>query len=389
MQPDLHGLHSKGAYRSLMVGSRRRVIQPTKGEDVKGSAPLSYSIDEEGEGGDLYCYSNYDFAKVRRELDIISPDIDTTLPSSSKYNAPPGYAARDESRSMRGAAQPPGLRFPTGGIVGNHLVLCGLYLASSSSAYSVWAMDLTTRAWRHLDPASLGSGSWNRAVLWPEAAKLLVFGNTQSNIADDYSKRAVNLDNMTIISLEAYGIYPPPRLEIPAKVQEMGLSMLDEKLASDFDVVCEDGRKIKCSRRLLSERWPWFAEQERRLIQCGDEAQQDAPALDINDTLLGGFGKARLSATSLVIKEAFPICVALVQYFYTLSLSTPLQNRAPVITELLFLAKQYHIDRLAKLAVHALHERLDPANASHMYEIATLAGEQNLQVRCLVLAHVS
>lgn len=97
MQPEMHGLHSKGAYRSLMVGSRRRVIQPSKGEDVKGSAPLSYTIDEEGGGGDLFCYSNYDFAKVRRELDVISPDIDTTLPATSKYNAPQGYTARDES----------------------------------------------------------------------------------------------------------------------------------------------------------------------------------------------------------------------------------------------------------------------------------------------------
>ena len=51
MQPELRGMHSKGAYRSLLTGGKRRVIQPLKGEDVKGSAPLSYSIEEEGEGG--------------------------------------------------------------------------------------------------------------------------------------------------------------------------------------------------------------------------------------------------------------------------------------------------------------------------------------------------
>ena len=326
---------------------------------------------------------------MRRELDIISPDDPDDEPGTNKYTPPPSYTARDESRSMRGTSQPPGLRFPTGGIIGNHLILCGLYLASSSSSYSIWAMDLTLRTWRHIEPAALAHGSWNRAVLWADASKLLVFGNTQYNIAEDYSKRSVNLDNVAVISLEAYGIYTPPPLEISAKVQEIGLTMLDEKLASDFEVVCEDGRKVKCSRRLLAERWPWFAEQERRLNQAGEETKEDAPALDITDTLLGGFGKAILSPTHLTIKDAFPVCVALVQYFYTLNLSTPLQNRAPVVTELLFLAKQYRIERLAKLAVHALHERLDMANASHMYEIATLAGEQDLQVRCLLLAHVS
>lgn len=51
MQPELRGMHSKGAYRSLMTGGKRRVIQPIKGEDVKGSAPFSYSMEEEGEGG--------------------------------------------------------------------------------------------------------------------------------------------------------------------------------------------------------------------------------------------------------------------------------------------------------------------------------------------------
>lgn len=44
-------MHSKGAYRSLLTGGKRRVIQPPKGEDMKASAPLSYSIEEEGEGG--------------------------------------------------------------------------------------------------------------------------------------------------------------------------------------------------------------------------------------------------------------------------------------------------------------------------------------------------
>jgi hypothetical protein len=115
---------------------------------------------------------------------------------------------------------------------------------------------------------------------------------------------------------------------------------------------------------------------------------QDVP-VDINDTLLGAFNPARLNATNLDLPEPFPVCVAFVQYFYTLSLSTQLQNRAPILSALLFLAKQYKIVRLAELVVHALHERLDGSNAVGVYEIATLSGQQNLQVRALNMIHVS
>ncbi|KAK4683499.1 hypothetical protein P7C73_g6754, partial [Tremellales sp. Uapishka_1] len=388
-QPELQGLHSKGAYRSVATSSKQRVIVPNKSSEMRtpASASQSYSIDEEGEGGDIWTYSNYDFSKVRRELELISP-YDTASPSTSaNHIAPSSFAIRDYGDRMKGTSQPPGLRFPTGGIVGNYFILCGLYLASSSAAFSVWALNLTTMSWKHIEPQVLGSGSWNRAVLWPEQAKLIVFGHQEYDLAADYGRRAVNLDHVAVISLETYGIYRPPRLEVPIKVQEVGLSVLDEKLASDFEVICDDGRRIKCSKTLLSQRWPWFAKEERELAQRTNQVLQESPALDINDSLLGSFTPARLASTNLTIPEPFPVCVALVQYFYTLSLSTPLQNRAPVLSALLFLAKQYKIERLSKLVVHALHERLDPNIALGVYEIATLAGEQNLQVRALNMAH--
>ncbi|KAK6906786.1 hypothetical protein I203_100773 [Kwoniella mangroviensis CBS 8507] len=387
-QPESSGLHSKGAYRSVATSLKKRVVQPQPTSELKSSSH-SYSIDEEGEGGDVWCYSNYDFAKVRRELDVLSPDDFSPPVPSNKQIPPPSFSLRDDSDAMRGQHQPPGLRFPTGGIVGNHFILCGLYLASSSAAFSIWALNLDNMVWRHLEPNVLATGSWNRAVIWPEMAKILVFGNSELDLAADYSRRAVNLDHMAVISLEAFGIYQPPSLEIPAKVQEAGLTMLDEKLASDFEVICDDGRRIKCSRQILSERWPWFAEQERALADKAAGVIAAAPAVDINDTLLGSFTPARLAPTNLTVPEPFPVCVALVQYFYTLTLSTALQNRAPVLSALLFLAKQYDIDRLNRLVVHALHERLEPSIAVGIYEIATLAGEQCLQVRALNMIHMA
>ncbi|WRT70549.1 uncharacterized protein IL334_007547 [Kwoniella shivajii] len=390
IQPELGGLHSKGAYRSVATSSKRRVVVPHVGGDMKATSSHSYSIDEEGEGGDVWCYSNYDFAKVRRELDVLSPNSSVSPISSSKHVSPPSFYLRDDSDSMRGQHQPPGLRFPTGGIVGNHFILCGLYLASSSAAFSIWALNLENMVWRHLEPNVLSSGSWNRAVVWPEMAKIVVFGSTELDLASDYSRRAVNLDNMAVICLEAFGIYQPPKLEVPARVQQAGLTMLEEKLASDFEVICDDGRRVKCSRQILSERWPWFAEQESALShKTAGVLSAAAAAVDINDTLLGSFTPARLAPTNLTLPEPFPVCVALVQYFYTLSLSTALQNKAPVISALLFLAKQYNIDRLNKLVVHALHERLEPNVAVGIYEIATLAGEQCLQVRALNMIHMA
>ncbi|TYJ51585.1 hypothetical protein B9479_007834 [Cryptococcus floricola] len=389
-QPQAGGMFSKGAYRSVAASSSKRVIMPAP-ESKPGSQ--SYSVDEEGEGGDVWCYSNYDFAKVRRELDIISPS--SSSQPTAKHNPPPNHAILDRSALMRGSSQPPGLRFPTGGIVGNHFILCGLYLASVSGKFSIWALNMETMAWRHIEPAALAGGSWNRAVVWAERGKVLVFGNAQLDLAHDYSRRAVNLDHMAVISLEAFGIYQPPSLVVPPKVQQTGLSMMDEKLASDFEVICDDGRRVKCARKVLSERWPWFNEQEKTLGRETQNVITEAPAVDINDTLLGSFTPARLSPSTLTLSEPFPVCVALVQYFYTLSLSTPLQNRAPILSALLFMGKQYGLERLVRLVVHALHERLEGGGgggggggtAVGIYEIATLAGERDLQVRALNIVH--
>lgn len=388
-QPESHGMHSKGAYRSVAVSSTLRVIVPVpEAQLMTGSPALPYTVEEDGGGGDIWCYSNYDFAKVRRELEVISPLDGEEAPDieSDKFEAPPDFTIHDMSIKMTGSSQPPGLRFPAGGIVGHHFILCGLYLASTSAAFSIWTLDLHTLQWKHLEPPVLSSGSWNRAVICPETAKLIVFGNANHDLAADYGKRAVNFDQYAVIELEAYGIYQPPKRVLSDQTQGIGLNMLDEKLVSDFELIAEDGRKVRCSRKVLAERWPWFAEQQNAIMTKAAEAVQDT-ALDINEALLGSLSPARVTPTSLHLPEPLPVCVALIQYFYTLSLSTPLQTRSPVLTALLFLSKQYKIERLNKLVTHALHMRLRPSSSVGVYEVATLAGEYNLQARALQMIH--
>lgn len=47
-QPEAHGFHSKGAYRSVATSSKQRVISPHRETSQQS---LSYAVDEEGEGG--------------------------------------------------------------------------------------------------------------------------------------------------------------------------------------------------------------------------------------------------------------------------------------------------------------------------------------------------
>jgi hypothetical protein len=392
-QPESHGLHSKGAYRSATASSPYRVIVPPADSHTitGGEQTLPYTVDEPGSGGDVWCYSNYDFAKVRRELEVLAPlddgDENIQPPRSDKYASPPGFRMKDLSNKVSGSSQPPGLRFPRGGIIGNHFVLCGLYLASTSAAFSIWTLDLTKQTWKHIEPPVLASGSWNIVALDRANARLFIFGNSQSDLAADYGKRAVSLAHVAVIELEAFGIYEPPRLILSDKMQEMGLSMLNDNLICDFEIVCEDGRRIKCSRKVLTERWSWFAEQQATLIDKSSNVVREIPSMDINDALLGSVSPVRFTPNRLHLPEPLAVCVALIQYFYTLNLTTSIQTRAPVLCSLLFLAKQYKIERLNQLVLHALHSRLEPGNAVQIYEVAALAGEQNLSARALAMVN--
>lgn len=90
---------------------------------------------------------------------------------------------------MAGAQLPPGLRFPTGTIVGRHLLIFGTYLSHTVNNFSIWALDLGKAAgagiadmlksgeqlnWSRVDPGSvLSRGSWNRALGWKNSVVVL------------------------------------------------------------------------------------------------------------------------------------------------------------------------------------------------------------------------
>lgn len=323
------------------------------------------------------------------------------------------FTISDRSSKMTGSSLPPGLRFPTGAVLGNYLILTGTYLAHTFQNYAVWALDLTTHVWHRIEPgAPLLSGSWFRSVLWADDHKLLVFGDRHGQLVEDYSRRLLCWDYVATIDLEAFGIYQPPRLVLDPPLQEMGLAALEEGALADFEIICEDGRKVKCSRRLLEDRWPWFKEQ-RKLYNAQAEnalttlpASTSAPSLplvtqpssndpfaDLATPLPGGGADGasepeprpdpRLTPRSFYLSEPYPITLAFVQYFYTQALVTPLQHAPAVLSQLLVLSSVYGLAHLQRLAVHAMHRALSKSTSVGVYEVSTLCACRSLQIRAL------
>ncbi|TFK52488.1 regulatory protein ral2 [Heliocybe sulcata] len=395
-----------GTYRSVAVSSNYRVRFPQ--EELRGksssAAPgsrfqyekmpptpdkftpseslhhLPYSaVPTEEYPSDVYLYSNYNFTDVKRELEVFSPQ------SGQDFNI------TDRSNAMQGSSFPPGLRFPTGAILGTHLIIAGTYLAHTYQSFSVWALDLQTMVWSRIDPGSaLATGSWFRGCLWPEASKFLIFGNRYGNLVEDYNRRLLSWDHVACIDLEAFGIYQPPRLIIDVQQQELGLAALEEGVLADFEIICDDGRRIECSRKLLEERWPWLKDQRRKFVAGAQRALDTLPqnsqhvALpDISGSsdAEGSKSDPRLTPRTFNLSEPYPIALAFVQYFYALALITPLQHAPAVLSQLLVLASTYKLYHLEDLVKHAMHGALSNSTSVGVYEVATLCSCRSLQIR--------
>ncbi|EGN98354.1 hypothetical protein SERLA73DRAFT_56632 [Serpula lacrymans var. lacrymans S7.3] len=330
---------------------------------------------------DIYLYSNYNFTDVKRELEVFSPLPDTD------------FTIIERSTAMSGTSFPPGLRFPSGAILGTHFIIAGTYIAHSYQSYSIWALDLQTMIWSRIDPGSaVATGSWFRACLWAEANKFLIFGNRNGNLVEDYNRRLLSWDHVAVIDLEAFGIYQPPQLQLDIPMQEFGLSALEEGVLTDFEIVCDDGRKVKCSRKTLEERWPWFKDQRLKFLERAQQAIEIMPSssMDVGLPELPGSVEPadsrpdpRLTPRSFNLSEPYPITLALLQYFYSMALITPLQHAPAVLSQLLVLSSTYRITHLESLVKHAMHRALSNSTSVGVYEVATLCSCRSLQIRAL------
>lgn len=176
---------------------------------------------------------------------------------------------------------------------------------------------------------------------------------------------------------QAFGIYHPPLRLLPTIQQELGLAMLSNRALCDFDLVCADGVRLPCSRTLLEQRWPWFA---AALLDFRARARATPTFEQASDV--------RLTPRELLLPEHSDVALSALQYFYSLSLSTPLQHQLGNLVGLLVFSKTYDIPNLRALAVHALHCQLATSTGSgtmtaQVYEAATLSGALALQIRSL------
>ena len=246
--------------------------------------------------------------------------------------------------------------------------------------------------WSRIDPGkAVESGSWFRGCLYAAANKFLVFGNRHGNLVDDYNRRLLSWDHVAIVDLEAFGIYQPPPLKLDLQMQELGLAALEERILTDFEIVCEDGQRIPCSRRLLEERWDWFMEERKSFLEKANQATESLPTSPMHTPLPelpeGSTTQRldpRLTPRALYLSEPYPIALAFLQYVYSLALVTTLQHTSGVLGQLLILATNYRIPHLESLVKHAMHQALTNQNSVGVYEVTTLCSCRSLQIRSVL-----
>ncbi|KAI7883084.1 galactose oxidase, partial [Lichtheimia hyalospora FSU 10163] len=338
-----------GAYRSIAItgppGTRLPAI--LKENMAKSSEDPSDSTTAENEMNDpIYLYTNYNFADVKRELQLILSPGEASS------------AVEDCSNYMTGSAMPPGLRFPTGHTLGHHLVLAGTYLSPQTQSFSIWALDLGTLTWSRIETGSVfNTGSWNRGVLHAPSNRFVVFGHRGRNLLEDYNHRQVNFEHVAMVDMEAFGVYQLPQPTCSSLAQEMGLSLLNEPALCDFKIITNENNSIPVNSAVLANRWPYFA----RLMQ-------DNPSLKTH---------------AMLFPYPYHVVIALLQYLYTDNLLTAQQYQPHILSQLLLLADMYDLMRLRQLATHALHQMLNMSTAPLIFETAALSHQTSLQVRAL------
>ncbi|KAI1315255.1 hypothetical protein EDD11_001087 [Mortierella claussenii] len=311
----------------------------------------------------IYLYSNFNFTDVKRELQVLNP---------------PQFQIQDHSHSMSGNLLPPGLRFPTGAIAGQHLLLSGTYLTNTQQSFSIWSLNLSSLVWTRIDTGSVfSSGSWNRGLLLETSNAYLVFGNRDRNLADDYQNRQTNFEHVSIVDLEAFGIYQYPPTTMTQTAQELGLGLLNDPAMADFEILTIDGQRIPVNSSILSARWPYFGALLREQEELDAAGSVSGGAQD-TECDPGMFSKKTLS-----LPEPYTVVLAFLQYLYTDHLVTAQQHHSQVLSQLLLLADMYGLDRLRDLATHALHQMLNMSTAAMVYETAALSQQTGLQIRSL------
>lgn len=341
----------------------------------------------------LFLYSNFNFTDVERQLYRIEP------PGAE------GIRMHDETGSIVTDVLPPGLRFPSGTVVGDHLVISGTYLTNASQVFAIWALDLVTRRWRRIELSeSVRAGSWNRALYCPELERYVVLGHRDRSLVEDYNHRRVNYDHVTIVDLEVHGVFEPVGPSMSPLARELGIMTMADTAFCDMELVTRDRTSVPISSRVLTAKWPGSVEflrsgpnvqgrQSPSAVQhsqssAGGNQQQQQQQQHPSDSLLPAEQRRR----SLYLPSSHAAVQALAFFLYTDGLPrAPASGTASsLMGEILLLLDSLDpgrtdgpFRRLRRLCRERLHAELTPESAPSIYELGTLTGQTGLQVRAL------
>lgn len=406
---------SCGAYRSVVIPlttmSAAQVGDPAAaGQDRP--MPDGEAI---GSGSPMLMYTNYNFLDVKLELQIRNTDGSLS------------------DKAMQGSVSPPGLRFPSGGILNNHFVVSGTFLTSSKQEFALWALDLKNLTWSKIDTANsvFSQGSWNRGVLWPRRNAFVCLGHRKRNLVEDYNNRRLNFTNLCLVQLETFGLYDNPRKLFPtsdyASVSShvahnlvgadraaggrwlgstaVGLGKQSQAMRelSDMDFVAVDGTRLAVNSRMVALRWgPYFAILMHEAIAGNDDAAtlrgggsafgdmsrnssvtitpsvntaySIATTVTANNSSDDKAAAASNRPRALYLPHTAPTLKTLIYYLYTSSLppiASPMTT-PQILCSLLQLARPYKVDGLLEAVIERLHESLDGRNAAAIFNAAAM-----------------
>lgn len=295
-------MHKCGAYRSVAATVPDMDVSSIgAGDSVAGGAQDGVEVEDENNdqenhlsGAPAVFYNNYNF---------LSPNVEV------KIRHPDGSILEID---QRGQFSPPGLRFPTAGVIDHHLIVSGTFLRSSTEEYMLWALNLRTLLWHRIEIAGniFSTGSWNRGVPWCKRNAYLVLGDRSRPFKQDYEKRRINFKNFALIELEAFGLYDNPCVRYASRDTSLTPSVEDDVSEdtvggtalglmeiSDMEILAIDGEKIPVNSRLISRRWgPYF--QHLMSEDLGSKVRKDSIGSDtasLQPSMRSGSSRNRMS----------------------------------------------------------------------------------------------
>ncbi|KAK7204421.1 hypothetical protein BZA70DRAFT_280717, partial [Myxozyma melibiosi] len=370
--------------RSLPSGDRYSV-----GFGVYRSTLIASCVGDSSAAGkarpNLVLFSNYNTESSSMSLDVISP------PAVSFSHVPV---------SLADTAAPPFLRFPTGGVLGDYIIMGGVYLSTAAQNYAVHAYNTRTKRWtqvQYQQHVRSARSSWNTSFFSEAQSKYVLLGADESAtmMLDDYHERIINFSHMLEIDLASFGIFAGRQsaaMSFSKAGQALGQVALKDGGFADMEIVCfapeADGRtpfsdekgvmpstrRISVNSRILRERWGSYYS----VLETAGEVDDSSVVESMPGTRRGTTTTVESFVSTVLEKrmyapfeeterrvlfmpERYEVVRELVGWFYTGTIAE--ESDVRTLSGLLVLSRRCQIGLLRARVVERLEEMVDEALA--------------------------